>query len=275
MADSTLKIPLWAWPNVLALDVVLIGIAWQRLIASVQGEACPPSTSWILGLSIGLIYMGDRWLDTRRLNQVFTYRHAWMQTQGRLALVLWILVCVVDVFLAIHTLPLKSLLAGSVLLGVCVIYTYATQKNHSRPSCTKEAKVSLIFSLGVFIFITPVSPLNVLTWGSYFGLLTLLLWCNASLIAHWERTTDTRHRSASIATTYPWLSTYVHWLALFVVGLSVLLVLIHPASAPFGLACASSGILLFLIGTVPCDKELRHVLADAALLTPLPILCLL
>ncbi len=266
------EIPLWAWPNILSLDVALVGVAWQRLIAETLKTHCPQAVSWVLGLSIWLAYMGDRWLDSIRLKKACTYRHEVMRALRWPFLILWLPILIFDVFLALRTLSPQSFITGSVLLGLCILYTCSTQQGHHSPSFTKEAKVAIIFSLGIFIFITPAGPLKWLPLGIYFGLLVLLLWSNASLIAHWEHDADTQHRSTSIATSYPALSAYTHWVALIVAALCLPLIAINAASTPFALACATSGILLLTINTLNCDRELRRVLADAILLTPLPVL---
>ena len=265
-------IPLWAWPNILSLDVVLIGVTWQRLIAQTLGLECTLSASWVLGLSIWLTYMGDRWLDGIRLKKAYTYRHEVIRSFKWPLFGLWLLILFLDVFIAIDALPPQSHLLGLGLLMLCILYTCSIQQGHHSPSLTKEAKVALIFCLGIFIFITPTSTQGLLPLSIYFGLLSLLFWSNASLIAHWEKNADMQHQSTSLATAYPTIAAYAHWVALIIAALCLPLISINTASTPFALACATSGILLFTINTLNYHRELRRVLADAALLTPIIIL---
>lgn len=266
------RVPLWAWPNILSLDVVLIGVAWQQLIAQTLELECAPSASWVLGLSIWLTYMGDRWLDSIRLEKACTYRHEVMRTFKWPFFALWLLVLFFDIFLACYALPFQSLLLGLGLLTLCILYTCSIQQGHHSPSLTKEAKVALIFCLGIFIFITPTHTQGLLPLSIYFGLLSLLFWSNASLIAHWEKDADIQHQSASLATTHPTIAACAHWVTLIIAALCLPLIAINTASTPFALACATSGILIFIISTLNCHRELRRVLADTALLTPMIIL---
>ena len=262
------KVPPWAWPNILSLDVAFIGVGWQRLTAQTLGLECPPSASWVLGLSIWLTYMGDRWLDSIRLKKACTYRHEVVRTFKWPLFVFWVFLLLFDVFLAYYALPIQSLNLGLGLLALCILYTYSIQQGHHAPSFTKEAKVALIFSFGIFGLLTFTPPPKLFPLSMYFGLLTLLFWSNASLIAHWEKDADIKHQSTSLATTHPVIAERAHWVALIIAALCLPLIVISTASTPFARACAASGILIFTISMLSCHRELRRVLADAALLTP-------
>lgn len=266
------RLPLWALPNALSLDVPLIGVAWQRLIAQTLGETCAASASWVLGLSIWLAYIGDRWLDSKRLKNTHTYRHELMQRLQWPIFFLWLIFLAIDVLLALSNLSFYNLALGAGLLALSILYTFSTQQGHQTPSLTKEIKVSLILSLGVFIFIPPTTFEALAASALLFALLTCLLWSNASLIAHWEHDVDTKHQSMSLSIAHPNIAASARWITLFITILYLSLTPIIPQLVPILLAGASASILMFIIDACVKGRELKRVLADVALLTPIVFL---
>jgi len=265
-------VPFWALPNALSIDTALIAYLWQRLLSKTLENPLSSSQIWVLMLSTWLVYTGDRWLDARhlKLKTVSSYRHALCLRFRKAYLWTWCCLLIVNVGIALCCLSKRDLLMGTALLILCIGYTSWTQFTHTMQGYFKEWSVSIIFALGIFIFVcTPNSPRTLS--GILFVLLTLIFWSNATLLAHWERPIDASHAHGSLAHTAPRLTACSHLVALGTSLMSLTLVPFIPEARTFLLALALSGLGLFCIQCASKDsdhRELHRCLADAALLSP-------
>ena len=183
---------MWQAANDLALDAALAAMVWHRALAP---GAVHPSVSvlMVLGLSVWLVYLGDRWLDVRGKHpeSLPTQRHRFVARRRTLLLTIWCVVLLLDVALAVVGLTLLQFGAGLILLILSIAYTIGTQHPRTR-RYTKELQVALIFTGGVGAFYVgaPISFANGLWLVVNLFCFALICFLNCVLIARWEMNVD-------------------------------------------------------------------------------------
>ncbi|MBC2593648.1 hypothetical protein H5P28_05170 [Ruficoccus amylovorans] len=254
----------WQWPNVLAVDAALIAVIWQQWLGR-PGMAAGA----VLGLSVWLMYTGDRWLDVRGLppERILTARHRFARRWAMELLVVWGAVLVAAAVLSVVGLTVAQFSAGVALLGVCVLYSVAVHRHLRVP---KELLVALIFAAGTGIF-----PL---TWDHLafrldgLAALFLLAFANCSLIAFRELSIDREMGRTSLARQHP--ASRVWAFRGLVVAFALGVVMAVGASPQYLMvSVCAAGMFALGMGGRRLSPELFRVLADLILL--LPGLCLL
>ncbi len=269
----------WQWPTILSLDAPLVAMGWQWLLARVARVPLGWHHVAILGLSVWLAYVADRWIEGWRLvpDQIRTQRHHFYQRwRGPLA-VIGLAALAVDLALAGIWLSRREFTAGLVLLGPTTAYLLSHQlvHRHHRWRAPKEVCVAALLSGGVAVF--PAAAPGI-AWGAlavplvFFG---LLCFANCALISVWEQAVDEAHGQTSLALQFrkghgavralPWLIA----LATAVLAFD----LSGPRRTAF--VCATvSGLLLGLVDLAErrAGPRLARALADIALMSPLAVL---
>jgi len=251
----------WRVANDLALDAALAALAWQWALWPVAGG---PSwaASAVLGLSVWLVYMGDRWLDVRSQapTRLPTQRHRFTARHRGALLALWLVVLAVNVSLAWLGLTPAQFNAGLVLLGLSIAYTAGIQRHVPR-RVTKELQVALIFAAGVGVFCIGLS-MGPVDWQAL-ALFAVICFINCALLAKWEMPADRAMGRASLALA---LGARVSWIArsALIVGLLGL------AMGWLKLAAGVLGVYslaLFAMDAFqwPANPEDRRCLADGLL----------
>jgi hypothetical protein len=269
----------WLWPTVLSLDAPAVTLVWQSMTAAVGAVALDGPAAVVLGSSVWLAYVADRWIEGWRLTPVSvrTVRHAFYQRHRWVVLVVWLIALGLDVAVAARHLSWRELQAGCVLLVPVIAYLLSHQLVHRHHPwrVPKEGLVALLLTAGVGLF--PLARGNASHAGVWLVLLLFALLCftNCALISMWEHDVDRSHGQTSLAMTQAssaWIRR-VPWLAFLVaaaVGVGT------TGELRIVAACAAaSAVLLVLIDTGQRRIGIRRarVLADVALLTPLaPVL---
>ncbi|WP_309399315.1 hypothetical protein [Cerasicoccus maritimus] len=259
-------------PNDLALDAAGIAVVWRLALAHGLGLTVSAGSQWVLGLSVWLVYLGDRWLDVRRKapSQLPTQRH-WLAARWRWPLLgLWLVVLIVDVWLAWQTLTAAQFNAGLLVLGLSVAYTVGIQRR-ARVRRTKELQVALIFAVGVGAFFVG-ETLGGAAW--FWLVLKLMLFgmacfANCVLLARWEMDADVALGRQSLPLAMPDRAAKLrHYaLATCIFGLLVF-VFATPILSHSAIALAIYGLSLLAIDKFewPRDPEDRRCVADGWLL---------
>lgn len=254
MATKTPPVALWQWPNILGLDAAAIAMAWLWMLAESSGQKLHIASYLVLGLSVWLIYLADRWLDARKCppEQLLSARHRFSKTYSVPIAVGWCLLLLINIGLALRHLEPWCFHRGLILLAVAASYTYLNQM-WSRRFFPKEIAVALIFTAGPQVFLPLPTPWN--TLGAWFMLCLL----NCLLIAYRERAIDAKMCTRSIATkiSHP----YILW----AIGLGTgILATASPLGWLIGLPLLGS--LILQIGASVIPIELFRVLCDELLL---------
>ncbi|CAN5812739.1 hypothetical protein BH24DEI2_BH24DEI2_23550 [soil metagenome] len=266
------SLPLWAWPTALSLDAPTVAVAWQLLFARSFGVALTPYHVLGLGLTVWLVYAGDRLLDSFKLDlqRSHTYRHALVARYRGVFALLWLVVLGIDGALMLTGLNRADVALGLVVLGAVALYglgIHLAQPN--RVVFTKELRVGLVFALGVTLPVWTRVPSGELLVGAL--LVAALCSLNCLLIAVWERGADAAQGQVSLALAWPWLGTVLEPALLALSLLALLSAFWLPP--PLSVALGSSAFLLWMLQrSRGLPAELLRTLVDVALLTPFVVL---
>jgi hypothetical protein len=246
----------WLWPNLLSLDAPLVAVLWQTLFLRCLGAPVRWLPAALLFLTVWLIYVADRLLDTRAKWPV-TPRHAFYRRNFRSVLAVWISVLSGTAALVLWGLADPVLVRGVAMLGAVLLYLSAV---HWLPSSAawvglKEAAVAVLFALGS----------SLPAWGQIRSahdamtvvLFSLLCWLNCMAIEQWENGLK-RLPVAAIAA---------------IIAVAGLLLLYRDRPVLAAAESVSLFALVLLDGVHhKLSRDALRVLADVALLTPLVFL---
>lgn len=259
--DDARSYRFWLWPQVLSLDAPLVAVAWQLLLAR-SVTPIPPVQTWILGLTVWLIYTLDRVLDgLRPPDPRDAPRHRFARAFRKPLLATAAVVLVIDLTLAIGYLEAIRLERGLLIAALVGVHFYLTHRQ-SRP-WPKELWIGILFAAGVWL------PALVAVPGMTVFIETLLFaalcWWNCVAIEVWEGSGGRWHASTR------WLAPRLRPAAFgIVLAAAVVYAVTHqPAAAA---AALSAGVFWWLAGqSRNLSPEVLRLAVDMALLTP--VLC--
>ncbi|MEC7582727.1 MAG: hypothetical protein VYE77_00285 [Planctomycetota bacterium] len=263
--------PWWLWLNILSLDAPLVALVWQEGFARSLDVELGWASRVILALCTWLAYSGDRILDAHRLKgPVVSARHEFARVHRRPLSLLWSGGLLIALALA-WQLPRPELFGGLALL--LVVAAYFALHHHPatrRPAGRfKEVMAGTVFALGsvyAVIVTAGISPGLLLLSAAWAGLCS----ANCLVLASWDREQDRVMEQPSLAREWPAIESVIPW----VVGLSLLAAAAGAWWDPrwhvlmVAVAASGAGLLLLLGLGRGLRSSLRHVLADAVLLTP-------
>lgn len=263
----------WQWPTVLSLDAAAVVVAWQALFARGAGMAPAGPEAFVLGASVWLAYVCDRWLEGWRLDHriVLTPRHRFHQHWRWPLAAVWLIVLAANLWVALTRLSPRNLALGAALAAGAAAYVVSHQWLHrdSRWRVPKELCIAALLTAGVVLFIEPLSP--TVAWTAVAP--ALLFFTNCALISHWEREIDAVHGQTSLA-GHASARAAIRWLPWLTAAVAVVLAVVVPAARAVAACAVASAAVLALVDRAEPRLGWRaaRVLADAALLTPLAAL---
>jgi uncharacterized membrane protein YfcA len=256
-----------------------VTVLWQLLIARVAGRDLGWPPVIVLGLSVWLAYVADRWIEGWRLrpDMIQTPRH-YFYLQHRWAIaILWLLVFAADLAIALARLTAFDLAVGTLLLGAAAAYLLSHQlvHRHSRWRVPKEMCIAALLTGGAGVFL--VRQLRAPGVAFVLGVFALLCFANCALISVWERQVDRAHGQTSLVVHQPRnarILRLVPWSIVFIVA--GVLVAADGTIAVAGGCAVASALLLALIDRAESTIgwQAARVLADMALMTPAVVLLL-
>jgi len=268
---------LWplAWLSTFALDAPLVCVGWFWLLASGWKVAPPIPEGLILGLSVWLAYMADRWFDGWRLQQDVTCssRHLFVRANRVVIGYVWPLVLVVTVAFAIGHLTTANLRDGMILLAVVLAYFGAIHLGPRwlRRSAPKEFATALILVSGILLFL-PFERVSL----PILAAIASLFFANCLLISRWESETGLTRGPGSTPDRIP---ADTGWIRVFLVGTAGGTMIAaagwsENSHRPIWLAVGLSALLLLLLDLTSnrWSPPNRRAMADITLMTPWLIL---
>lgn len=267
----------WHWLTILSLDAPAVALVWQDFFARVFMVELRPAHRLLLGMSVWLGYMADRWLDGRKLTAktAVTARHRFAQRFSKPIAVAWIFVFIGAFLLAIATLTKREFIAGITLAAAVIGYLAACHQPSllKQFGWLKEMAVSVLVSGGSAVFVFARCP--TLTASHFVALLIFIVLCllNCAVVSVWEQSVDTRQAQQSLAIRFGLKIGRV-----FKSGVAFLAVMIACAifarSMPISrtalaAAITTAGALGLVQWGGGIDLETRHLLIDVTLLSPL------
>jgi hypothetical protein len=259
----------------LSLDAPTVALVWQWEVARAAGVRLAASRAFILGSSIWMAYVADRWIEGWRLapQQIRTQRHAFYQRSRWPVAAVWAATLVADVAVSCVALDRRELQAGLLLLVPVSAYLLSHQlvHRHHRWRVPKEACVALLLGGGVALFVVAAPAASFAPAAVPVALFTLLCLANCALISVWEEAVDRDHGQTSLARQFQRGAAFGRALP-WLLGAAAAVAAAASRGAPRGAAesAAASCMLLAAVDRIQprAGWALARVLADLALMTP-------
>jgi hypothetical protein len=265
----------WQWPTILSLDAPAVALLWQWELARCAGSVPGGAAVLVLGASVWLAYVADRWIEGWRLDPdcVRTQRHRFHSRRRWPIAVVWCGVLAADLRAAWTGLGDRELAAGVFLLGAVLAYLLSHQLVHRHHPwrLPKEICVAGLLGCGVALFVAVPrgaarGPIAVPV-----AFFVLLCFANCALISVWEHAVDRSHGQTSFALQFrngARISRALPWAVAAASGLSWWGV--PPAAGPAVLCAGAGGALLGAVDLLQprLGWQLARVLADVALMVP-------
>ena len=279
------KIPWYLWPNLLSLDAVAVAIVWLWCFATCEHVPILRPIYIALGLIVWVIYTVDRLLDAVRMKDpaLSTPRHRFAKRFFVPLALLCLIAAGVTIWLGLYKVP-RGLIGSGVKISFLALLYFLMRlapRNDAQVIFPKEVFCGLIFALGSVyaVFELPANfPLGILT--AEFALFAALCALNCVAISVWEKEEDAANdQGKGIAENWTGSQSFYIKAAFFIAGISAWLGVrgLPNFLAPILISIALSAVLIGAIGLAEgaLSKNLRRVLVDVALLSPLVVVPLL
>jgi hypothetical protein len=266
----------WQWPTVLSLDAPIVAVVWQLMVSSVCHVTLHYPRHIILGLSIWLAYVADRWIEANRLelSQIQTKRLMFYRRNRYLVPSAWIPLFLFDLYLGFNGLSNHEVTIGLYLFVAVALYLFSHQWLHRNIPwrLPKEICVALLFATGVgfFIGLDPRCDFKALSLCLF--LFSILCFINCSLISIWENKVDKTQGQSSLARQFKWYHHIGSHLPVWYAGSLVLICIANQGlMREFVMSVFLSSLALKAIDHYEprYGRAWARVMADAVLLTPL------
>jgi len=274
----------WSWLTILSLDAPTVAVLWQILFASSFDLVIKPIHAILLFAAVWLIYVFDRCFDGFVIAKALTARHDFYKRHfKRVAILAGIVVCSALV-IAIMWLEPPIFLHGIILSGVVLLYL-ANLHLPKKPFLLipKELQIGLVFAAGATItFWSQLDSLTVIENILFLSAtlcFAMLCFLNCSLIGLWEKSVDVLHQQPSLARTTMDTDMAIEQLSFLFQSSLVTLMFITiflPLSMSLKIAFVLSSLGLWALQYTQAKTsiDLRRVLADVVLMSPLVVLLL-
>jgi hypothetical protein len=265
----------WQWLTVLSLDAPAVALLWQWELARAAGVALAAPRPFVLGASIWLAYVADRWIEGWRLepDRIRTQRHRFYQRWRWPVAVLWAAVFGADLASALTGLAPRDLRAGWIFLAPVLAYLLSHQlvHRHRRWRAPKEICVALLLGGGAALFVAASPEVHLRLLAVPLAWFVALCLANCALISVWEDAVDQSHGQTSLARQFRRGAAFSRVLPWLLAGGAALAWLEGGAAQRSAAACAAaSAFLLALVDRLQprFGREMARILADIALMTP-------
>jgi hypothetical protein len=241
------RTPFWLLLNVLSLDAPLVCLVWQDFLARCYPFPLSAAARWVLGLTTWTIYLADRLLDARQPappNE--PARHRFYRRKFSRCLALAAAVLTADLVIAFRDLRREVLLTGVGIAAGVLLYLAVFPLLRIGSKHWKKLSAAALFTAGVFFAAWTRVPVVAPAFAA--GSVCL---ANLILVERWEQGRPVRR----------------FWIGMALIAGGCL----WWGHNRWYWAIAMSAVALALLSRAGSrwDSEARHVLADAAMLTPL------
>lgn len=287
--------PWWLWPNLLSLDAPLVAVAWLYMFARAwQVNYLEWQAYAALGLGVWVIYVCDRLLDLRVRDSgdpALEARHEFHARHRTAFLAGVVLAIAAILWFVFKTLPVELLLSYSgpaVGLVVAFFLVVIGSSRHGEVPYLRNAIAGLAFGYGTAMMAhTRVASQGMLSMLFSREMIAFSVLCmlNITAIHLWEhsrRSRDPETKAADelslsmpliVLATAAVVFAYLDNPAMFGRGVGT----DEPPARPFFYAILISAALLQVLNRTRRRYSLDalRVLADAALIAPLPLFLVL
>jgi hypothetical protein len=258
------RIPIWLWPNVLSLDAPVIAVIWQTFLARCYAVPLRAPAQVALGLAVWAIYLGDRLLDARRpAPGGEAARHAFYRRHERAATALLWAALLAGVLVSLGWL--RPAVIHNAVIPFAAVLVYLGFVHLTGARVAKEPVVAFIFTAGTFLAAwtnDPASPLTLLFPAAGFFLLCL---ANLAAIESWEWRELRRLGDAP----HPVTRALIRGSRVWAPALAAAAGIFGRNAWYYAIAASALAITILIFAGRRVPIELRRVLVDASLLSPL------
>ncbi len=241
-----------------------MAVLWQAFVARSYSLPLRPVGHVVLFLTVWAIYLGDRLLDVRLpAGASESPRHRFYRRHQRPALALLLVILAVDSTLCLFELRPAVLHAGWLALAGVASYLAVVHLFRLQAYFPKQLVAASLFAVGTYVApwaLSPDPPSLFIPW------LFFVLLCLGNLVAieGWEW--GALHAGAPPSAVTRLLQ---DWLRLWMPAVGV--VALGFAGQPYyqAVAASAAGITAISVYEERLSLDLRRVLVDAVLLTPL------
>ncbi len=279
--------PLWIWPNILSLDAPLVALAWFWMFKQIWlVKYHQPSLPWLLALTVWCIYVADRLMDSRGMRGAETalaFRHRF-HCDYRGLMIVALSAGVLGVFFLLSRQS-RGLLAYAypVAVPVLLYFLISFQRPEKGVSWFKNIVAGLAFAYGTTVGVHFRSGSSVgvheLALSSEVVVFALLCMINMMVIDHWESGGEEEEgmdkNEGELENTI---------IKILLLALVIVCYLLASSAEGFGSQAHKAFYLAAMVGAggLAFLALFRHlfspvslrILADVALLLPLPFFCL-
>jgi hypothetical protein len=256
------------------LDAPAVALLWQGFVAASLDITLTLAARSALGLAVWAVYIADRLLDTRRLQFPPAARHRFHQQHRTLMASLCALAVVGAAILAVLQIRPRLLRAGALTAAAVLVYFVSVHWPARRAALSKEIVVALLFACGTILapWARSDDKLPLLIAG-----LALFFVCLANTVAI-EAFERRRLRDARSELPHPATVAIARHYVLFcsltiaICGMAALLFLRHVVPPILiAAAIAIAALLILVVRQHRFSPDAFRVLADIALLSPIPV----
>jgi hypothetical protein len=265
----------WQWLTVLSLDAPAVALLWQWELARSAGVSLAAPRPFVLGASVWLAYVADRWIEGWRLEpgRIRTQRHRFYQRWRWPVAALWAAVLGADLTAALTGLTVRELEAGWIFLAPVLAYLCSHQwlHRHHRWRVPKELCVALLLGGGAALFVAASPSVHLGRLAGPLSWFVALCLANCALISVWENAVDRSHGQTSLARQFGGGAAFSRTLPwVLAAGAALFRLAGGEAQRPAAACAAASAVLLALVDLSQprLGWEKARILADLALMTP-------
>ncbi len=254
--------PWWLWPNLLAVDAPAVAVVWQRFLGDRLGAPVPIAATAALALTVWGVYLLDRRLDAGRgPADALADRHRFAGRRPRLVGGLAAGALALAAVIGTSLLPPGAAAAGAGLGLAVAGYLLVVHRTGGAPGAGtggwKEAAVGVLFAAGVGLPVWAAGAGDGRDWLPPLAAFAAACGLNCALIARWEAAPGRGPRAGVPA-------------AAAAGGLALVFAAGCDARVSAALAAAVGLLAVVHLARPAVGPRAARVLADAALLTPLP-----
>ncbi|MFT4546638.1 MAG: hypothetical protein ACI8XO_003321 [Verrucomicrobiales bacterium] len=279
------KVPWYLWVNLLSLDAVAVAVVWLWCFSVCEHVPILRPIYILLGLVVWLVYTLDRLMDALRMKDEVcsTPRHRFAKRFFVPLVLLCVVVAAVAIWMILYKVPFAIVPRGLMISLSIVLYFLIrlAPRSQAQVILPKEIFCGLIFALGTTFVVHELPnnfPLGIMT--AEFILFAALCALNCIAISVWECEEDAvNDQGKSIVHNWSGVHIWYTKAAFLLAGISAWLGIRGAPDfmAPILVSVALSAALIGALGLAEgvLSKNLRRVLADVALLSPLAVVPIL
>lgn len=268
--------PAWLWPNLLSLDAPLVAVAWLWMFSKAWRVASfPSSLYWLVAVMVWAIYTVDRLLDGQVAGTAASNQSARHLFHARFRRLLWtgVVVAAVASLVLLGLLPTGLWFHGAfVLIFVVFYFVLVFLQEEEGVSYLKNVLAGLAFAYGTAVgvhFYRPDSNLLYFLFSREVLVFAVLCILNITAIDLWVA--GRRSRDPEVERSFELLISLL--LLILFLGSFFLAGQADQFSKPFFIAVMIAAGSLYAVNKVGnrISGEAQRVLADVAMLLPLPL----